>query len=115
MTTSDERGSSAVSSKTSRWGLKSLQEPPKADSAHEPVMPLPTLSKVQGTPDGSDLQISHDGAHGGRWPMKAKVRKYRAKGADDDAEEDEEIGVHMWENSGKLVTKVPWFQREGRA
>ncbi len=113
--TSDERGSSAPSSKTSRWELQSLQEPPKADSANELVVPSPTLSKVQGTPNGSDLQNSHDDADGGRWSMKAKVKKHGAKGADDNAEGNEEIGVHMWENSGKLVMEVPWFQTESRA
>ena len=100
--TSGERGVSAA-------------EPSKPESALDLVLPLPTLSKVQRTPDGSALRTTHDQTDGGRWPMNAKVKKRGSNGADNDAEEDEEIGVHMWENNGKLVMEVPWFQAKGRA
>ena len=49
--------------------------------------------------------------------MKAKVKKHDITGAGGNAEddEDEEIGVHMWERRGKLVMEVPWFKMEGHA
>ena len=109
-----EKMSSAASSKTSRWGLESFQEPPKANSAKELVVPSPTLSRVQGTSNDSSSQNTHDG---GRWPMKEKVKKRGANEAGDrvQEDEDEEIGVHMWENRGKLVMEIPWFRTQGRA
>ena len=115
--TSGEKGSSAASSKTSRWGVNSLQERPNADSIRELVVPSPTLSRVHGTPQDSGSQTTHDRANDGRWPMKAKTKKHGAKGAGNNAEEDEddEIGVHMWEQRGKLVMEVPWFKTEGHA
>lgn len=118
--TSGGKESSSGSSKISRWELESLREPPKAfPSPTGLVIPPPTLSKVQGTaPDDLGPQTMHDHANGGRWPMKAKFKKHGTKAAGDDhAEEDgdEEIGVHMWENRGKLVMEVPWFRIEDRA
>ena len=117
--TSVEKDASAASSKSSRWGLDSVQEPPNEGSAKELVVPPPTLSKVQGTTDDVGLQTMRDHTDGGRWPMKAKVKKHSAKGAagtaEGDEDEDEEVGVHMWENRGKLVMEVPWFKAEGRA
>ena len=112
--TSGERMSSAASSKTSRWGLESLQAPPKAVSAKELVVPSPPSSRVQGTSNSLISRTMHDHADGGRWPMKAKVKKRGANDAGDSVQEDEdeEIGVHMWEKGGKLVMEVPWFGRE---
>lgn len=113
--TSGEKGSSAASSKTSRWGVNSLQERPNADSTRELVVPSPTLSRDHGKPHDSGSQTTHDLANGGRWPIKAKVKKHGAKGAGDNIEEDEdeEIGVHMWEQHGQMVMEVPWFKPEG--
>ena len=112
--TAGEKTSSAASSKTSRWGLESFQEPPKANSAKERVVPSPALSRVQGTSNDLTSQTKHDS---GNWPMKAKVKKRGANEArnSDQEDEDEEIGVHMWENRGKLVMEVPWFRMQGRA
>ena len=122
--TSGGKGSSAASSKTprlelesSRLGLESVREPSREDSVREIVMPSPTLSRIQGMPNGSDSQSTHDHAEVGRWPVKAKVKKHGAKRAGDDAEEeeDEEIGVHMWDKRGNSMMVIPWFQTEGRA
>lgn len=116
--TSGERMSSAASSKTSRWELESVQEPPKAISAKEEiVVPSPALSRVQGASNDLNSRTTHDHTDGGRWPMKAKVKKRGANKAGNSVQEDEdeEIGVHMWENREKLIMEVPWFRTEGRA
>ena len=109
--TSGEKKSSTASSKTSRWRLESY-EPVNADSAKDLLVLSPT---VQATPYGSAPQTLHDQTDGGRWLMKAKAVQRGTLGAGGDAEEeeeDEEIGVHMWEGRGKL--DVPWFKREGQ-
>ena len=113
--TSGKKDSSAASSKTSRWGFGSLQASSKRDSAKELVMPSPVLSKAQATPDDPGPQTTHHRADSGRWNMRAKIKKHGAKRARDHAEEDEdeEIGVHIWEKRGKLVVEVPWFKVEG--
>lgn len=48
--------------------------------------------------------------------MKAKFKKRGSKkaGAHEEEDEDEEVGVHMWERRGKLVMEVPWFETKGR-
>ena len=61
-----------------------------------------------------------DSASRGILPAVAKVKGHGAKKArgDDDADgddEEEEIGIHMWENRGKLVLEVPWFRRHKEA
>lgn len=113
---SGEKDLSTTMNKSSRRGLQSLQEPLKAEPAEELVLPPPTLSKLQGTPDDSDSQTTRDHADGGRRPVTAKFRKYGPKGtADNDEYDEEEIGVHLWEKRGKLVMDVPWFQTEGHA
>lgn len=33
---------------------------------------------------------------------------------EDEEEEEEEIGVHMWENRGKLILDVPWLKNQGQ-
>ena len=114
--TSGEKKSSTASSKTSRWRLESY-EPVNADSVKDLLVVSPTLSKFQATPYGSAPQTLHDQTDGGRWLMKAKATQRGTLGAGGYAkeDEDEEIGVHMWENRGKLVMDVPWFKREGQA
>ena len=114
-----DKRDTAANSKTSRWGIDSLQEPPDAQSTTEIVVPSPTLlSKAQRKSNGSDPRTQqHRNVDGGKWPMKAKVKKHGAMGAGGDAEEDEEeeIGVHMWEKRGKLFMEVPWFRTKGQA
>lgn len=79
-------------------------------------LPLPALSRAQRTPNDSVSQIVHDHTGGGTWPLKSKVKNHGAKGRIAEAEdEDEEIGVHMWERRGKLINEVPWFRTEGHA
>ena len=112
--TPGEKESSTASSKTSRWRLESY-EPVNTDSAKDLLVLAPTLSKFQATPYGSAPQTLHDQTDGGRWLMKAKVMQHGTLGAGENAEEDEdeEIGVHMWETRGKLVMEVPWFKKDG--
>ena len=110
---------SGASSKTLRSGLESDEGPSsRGDSARELVVPSPTLAKARGNFNDSGTQGWHDDAGEGRWLMKAKVKKHRGKrpgGNAEDEDEDEEIGVHMWEKRGKLVMEVPWFKMEGHA
>lgn len=112
-TSGEQASSAAASSETSRWGLDSLNEPSRHGSARarEVVVPSPTLSRAQGTSHGSGPENTHVYAHGGRWPVKGS-------GAGDhsaEEDEDEDIGVHMWEKRGKLVMEVPWFKTECQA
>ena len=112
--TSGEKNPSVGSSQTLRWGLELIQESSKVDSVEELVVPSPTMSKSQRTPNDSGSQARHDHDDGEKRPMKAKFMKHRAKRAGDDAEqdEDEEIEIHMWEKHGKLVMEAPWFKLE---
>lgn len=57
---------------------------------------------------------SHD-ADDGRQPMRARITRHCARrggngheGEDDD--DDDEIGVHLWENNGKMNLETPWFK-----
>ena len=110
-TSSSEKRSAttAVSSKTSRWGLESDPEPLEPGSVDELVVPSPTLSRAKDAPN--------ERPEGGKWPKKAKVKKRGIKRARDGVEEDEdeEIGVHMWERRGNLVMEIPWFKVDGTA
>lgn len=112
----DEEG---ASSRTLRSGLEFGEEPSsRGDSARELVVPSATLAKVGGISNDEGTRGRRDDADKGRWPMKAKVKKHGGKhngGNAEDDDEDEEIGVHMWEKRGKLVIEVPWFKMEGHA
>ena len=59
-------------------------------------------------------QLGHHQRQGSResrrLPVTAKIRRRRPKNGRDSNEEEEEIGVHMWENRGQLVIEVPWFR-----
>ena len=53
-------------------------------------------------------------------PMRATIRRHiprrnKSSGEDEDDDEDEEIGVHMWENNGKLKLETPWFKSKVEA
>ncbi len=45
-------------------------------------------------------------------PMRATIKKYMPKrgGNSHDEDEEDEIGVHMWENNGKVKMETPWFK-----
>ena len=45
---------------------------------------------------------------------KHTPKKQRGK-YDDEDDEEEEIGVHMWENRGKLILDVPWLKDQGES
>jgi hypothetical protein len=80
------------------------------DSATEIKFSPPTLPKIQGTSHGLASQGYRDTAKGRKWPMKAKFKKHN----DIEEDEEEEIGLHMWEARGKMVLEVPWFREESR-
>ena len=93
-----------------KQGLVSRQHS-EDTSLKELIVPQPTLSQVHSASGaGAAPDSKHQSSHR-RWPLKAKFKKHGSKptGYGDDAE-DEEIGVHMWENRGKLVMEVPWFK-----
>ena len=54
--------------------------------------------------------------HQGSIPINATLRKHnpnrkrQSTDEDDEEEEEEEIGVHMWENRGKVILDAPWFK-----
>ncbi len=52
-----------------------------------------------------------------RQPMRATIKRHipRRGKNNDKEEEEEEIGVHMWENNGKLKMETPWFQSKVEA
>ncbi|KAI4160680.1 MAG: hypothetical protein LQ342_005519 [Letrouitia transgressa] len=43
-----------------------------------------------------------------------RIRR-KSSSCDTEDEEEEEIGLHMWENRGDVVLEVPWFRRAGSA
>ena len=114
--TSSEKSSSVLSTKSPKWGLGSLPGVPKTDAA-EIVVPSPSLPKVHGPSNGLSSKKSSAQADGGKWPMKARFKKRRAndRGTSVSEDDDEDIGVHMWEKRGKLVMEVPWFRTDGKA
>ena len=46
--------------------------------------------------------------------VSAVATKHTSSGKHDDDDDEEEIGVHMWENRGKLILDVPWFKDQGQ-
>lgn len=113
------KGSSTTANSSKIWRfapLGSPRLPPAKDGSTttmELQLPSSAFPKAQRRPSDSVSQIAHDHADGGNWPFKAKVKQHRVAEAAED--EDEEIGVHMWERGGKLIDEVPWFKTEGHA
>lgn len=60
--------------------------------------------------------VSHD-AGNRKQPMRATLRRHILRRNIDhgDKNEGEEIGVHMWENNGKLKLETPWFKSKVEA
>ena len=62
--------------------------------------------------------VSHD-AGNRKQPMRATMRRHiprrNTNHGEEDEEEEEEIGVHMWENNGKLKLETPWFKSKVQA
>ena len=113
-TPAGRKGSTAASSKTWGWGLESPKTPAMADWARELPVPSPMWSKDRGASNHPGSECTRDHTNGRGWPWQSKAKKHGAKGpyaAGED--EDEEIGVHMWEKGGKLIREVPWFKTEG--
>ena len=110
---SNANDSSAANSNASKQGPKSLQDSPNAASVKELVIPQPTMSKAQAPPKRSG---SHEDNQSKTWPAKMKFNKRASKGNHDDPEQsdDEEVGIHMWENKGHLVMDIPWFRKDGQ-
>ncbi|KAL8953551.1 MAG: hypothetical protein Q9222_000609 [Ikaeria aurantiellina] len=103
-----DKGSSLASSDTSGNRSKSHGEHRQRNAVREIVVPPPALSKAQDAADSRDSPSSNHHGRGRRWPLKAILRKRAVdtSGTATEDEEDEEIGVHMWERRGKLVMEV---------
>lgn len=99
--------------------MKFLQEPAKVVSDKEMEMPWPTLFRAQDTPNGPGSEIVHEHADDRTWRKKAKVAVkelgVKDSGGNAEEDEDEDIGIHMWEKRGNLVMEVPWFRTEDQA
>ncbi|KAI4216045.1 MAG: hypothetical protein LQ351_001541 [Letrouitia transgressa] len=56
---------------------------------------------------------SNTGRHGSE-TIPIRIRR-KSSSYDTEDDEEEEIGLHMWENHGDVVLEVPWLQRAGSA
>ncbi len=55
-------------------------------------------------PEGSELRpISGQG----QYSTRARGRRHQSRDDDDD---EEEVGLHMWENRGRVILEIPWFR-----
>lgn len=45
-----------------------------------------------------------------RQPMRATIKRHKPRRRNSDGDEEEEIGVHMWEKNGKVKLETPWFE-----
>ena len=66
--------------------------------------------------------LGHDASHDAgnrqqliRATMRRHIPRRSVNHGEEDEEEDEEIGVHMWENNGKLKLETPWFKSKVQA
>ena len=68
-------------------------------------------------PDGKSPMSRSQGRNNGGDEPTAIVKVHRPKQglSKDNDDDDEEIGVHMWENRGKLVLDVPWLKDEAKS
>ncbi|KAI4163566.1 MAG: hypothetical protein LQ342_002838 [Letrouitia transgressa] len=110
--TTDEKDPPGVNSKVSSWRQKSLPELPEIDSTKELVLPSPALSRAQESLASSIPQPLDDHSGDGRWPKTLNFEKNNVKVGDNNIEEGEGIGVHLWERRGNLVMEVPWFRTD---
>ena len=72
--------------------------------SHPPQQQQQRRRDESGQQEGERRQIGR--------PVNATLRRHnpnrRRRSADED--DEEEIGVHMWENRGKLILDAPWFK-----
>ena len=63
--------------------------------------------------------LGNDTSHDRQQPIRATMRRHiprrNMNHGEEDEEEEEEIGVHMWENNGKLKLETPWFKSKVQA
>ena len=64
--------------------------------------------------------LGHDASHDAgnrKQPLRVTMRRHipRRNKNHGEEEEEEEIGVHMWENNGKLKLETPWFKSKVEA
>lgn len=106
-----EKSSPTASSRPSRRRLDSDEEPLKPGKFKKLVVPSPTFSRAQRALDDTCSQTTGDHMGKQKWNLKAKLtaRGNKEGCAHTVADDDEEIGVHMWERRRKLVMEVPWF------
>ena len=116
--------SSFLDTKSKKQEQESLEEQvPKSDSSgSELVVPSSTLSKAIGTTSyaSGGKHAPQDHAEGiGKWPLQARSKKCghkRASGkSGTEKDEEDEIGVHLWEKNGALAMEIPWFKVEEKA
>ena len=51
-----------------------------------------------------------------RQPMSATIKRHNARRRrNSDGDEEEEIGLHMWEKNGKVKLETPWFKSKVEA
>ena len=51
-----------------------------------------------------------------RQPMKATIKRHNpGRRPNSDGDDEEEIGVHMWEKNGKVKLETPWFKSKVEA
>lgn len=117
----------SVSAVTEHASGKSLSPPALEDDISEEGSPAPPESPVvspkdphtkhrglraalqsvrrrsRRDPEGSELRpISGQG----QYSTRARGRRHQSC---DDDDEEEEVGLHMWENRGRVILEIPWF------
>ena len=81
---------------------------PKKDAASYDIHLRPDAKSPTHRSRRHPLGHRHKDQNPGSEGMAATATMHKPKQDDDD--EEEEIGVHMWENRGKLVLDVPWLK-----
>ena len=79
-------------------------------------VPEPILLQVRSVSESSSLQAVREQGDRGKWPLSAKFKKPGNKKSNHDHnDEDGEIGMHRWGDSGKLEVEFPWFRADTSA
>ena len=96
-----------------------VESPPnRENNDEEPSYDIHLKSDGKSPKSRSLLHPLRKGHGDDREGVSAVATKHTPRGKrNNDAEEDddeEEIGVHMWENRGKLILDVPWLKDQGQ-
>ena len=93
------------------------QNPNRSNNDNEPSYDIHLKGNGEKSPKGRSLLHPRGGRkdHGSeKEGVKAVATKHTPSGKRDDEDDEEEIGVHMWENRGKLILDVPWLKDQGQ-